>query len=150
MGKRFTGKEWDMIKYSLKFLHNRDLSLYYDKETISVLENTMKKLEIDFIPQDEKDKKKIKKYVVSYKGDKREISINKIENPCPSEIFKEKITELLDDKNVFPEALRILMNDNTFNLLSKLFVTMGYTKTFCYIPVLIDNSVDNGEIKIVQ
>ncbi len=150
MGKRFTGKELDMIKYSLKFLHNRDLSLYYDRETISVLENTMKKLEIDFIPQDEIDKKKIKKYVVSYHGDKREIPINEIENPCPSEAFKEKITELLDDKNVLPEALKILMNDNTFNLLSKVFVTMKYMKTFCYIPVFIDNSVDNGEIKFVQ
>ena len=42
------------------------------------------------------------------------------------------------------------MNDNTFNLLSKVFVTMKYMKTFCYIPVFIDNSVDNGEIKFVQ
>ena len=63
--KNLTEKEWDIIKYSLSFLHNRDLSLFYDERTISTLENTMRKLDIDFVSQEEKDKKKIEKYVVA-------------------------------------------------------------------------------------
>lgn len=148
--KNLTEKEWDIIKYSLSFLHNRDLSLFYDERTISTLENTMRKLDVDFVSQEEKDKKKIEKYVVDYQGDRREICINYKDKAFTAGIIEDKIKEAMKDNNVSQNALRILINENTFYSLRNVFITLGYTMTLSYLPVSIDKRIENGELKLVQ
>lgn len=148
--KNLTEKEWDIIKYSLSFLHNRDLSLFYDERTISTLENTMRKLDVDFVSQEEKDKKKIEKYVVDYKGDRRELCINDKDKAFAAGIIEDKIKEVMKDNNILQNALKILINENTFYSLRNVFITLGYTMTLSYLPVSIDKSIENGELKLVQ
>ena len=96
----FTGKELDIIKYSLKIFHNRDLSSFYSNETIDILENVMKKLDIDFIPQSEIDKKKVNEYILCYNNDKVKITINKIDKRFISNIIFDEINEIARKNNI--------------------------------------------------
>lgn len=148
--QRFSEEEWNIIKYSLKFLHNRDLSLFYDKEFISTLENTMKKIEIEFTPQGEIDKKKIEKYIVTYEEEKKEISLNESDKQLSSNILEDAIVRVIKKYELSSANLKILMNKNTFDYLSKIFITMPYAMGLLYYPVKVDESIGNGEIKIAK
>lgn len=147
--QKLTEKEWDIIKYSLNFLHDRDLSLIYKEEFISLLENTMEKLNITFTPQSEIDKKKIKEYIVRYNNDKIKISLNGTDKKHSSAILEDGITRIAHNNNILPEFIKILMNENTFDTLSKIFITLQYTNLLFYCPVSIEENCDNGELRIV-
>ena len=147
---RFSEEEQNIIKYSLKFLHNRDLYLFYDKEFISTLENTMHKFGIEFTPQEEIDKKKIKKYIVIYEEEKKEIFLNESDKQLSSDILEDTIARVIKKYNLSSANFKILMNKNTFDYLSKIFTTMPYVMGLFYYPVNIDESTGNGEIKITK
>lgn len=147
---RFSEEEQNIIKYSLKFLHNRDLSLFYDKEFISTLENTMRKFEIEFTLQEEIDKKKIEKYIVIYEEEKKEIFLNESDKQLSSDILEDTIARVIKKYNLSSASLKILMNKNTFDCLSKIFTTMPYVMGLFYYSVNIDESTGNGEIKIAK